>query len=215
METKDVRHLESYFYNEYFTDGKYDFPVIKKQKIDLIDLELIRYSSTTKNETSADDATVHFFEYDDRFDEIWRNPSAYLDKLRQYKQVMTPDFSMYTNIALALQIFNTFRTRWLGAYWQSHGFTVIPTVSWGDEWSFEFCFDGIPPGSVVAVSTMGCMDVKDAFMEGFSQMCKAIDPEVVICYAKPFEEMSDYTDVIEVPYLRNVRIAPSAERQDA
>lgn len=27
-----------------------------------------------------------------------------------------------------------------------------PTVSWGDENSFEFCFDGIEEGSVVAVS---------------------------------------------------------------
>ena len=31
------------------------------------------------------------------------------------------------------------KNRWGGAYWQSSGLTVIPTISWGDERSFEFC----------------------------------------------------------------------------
>jgi hypothetical protein len=214
METNGVKHLEHYFYSDFHTNGKYDFPIVKKQAIELSDLKLIRYSSTKSKETTDNDATVHFFEYDDRFDEIWKSPDSYLDKLRQYKQIMTPDFSMYTNIALALQVFNTFRTRWLGAYWQRNGLTVIPTVSWSDEWSYEFCFDGIEPGSVVALSTMGCMDVKEPFMTGYIEMCKAIDPKLIICYAKPFEEMINYADVIEVPYQRNVRIAPAIERNE-
>jgi hypothetical protein len=207
METDGTRHLEYYFYSNYASGGKYDFPVVKKQRIDLEGLKLIRYSSTVEHEYDDNDATVHFFEYDDRFDEIWRNPKAYLEKLGQYRQLISPDFSMYTNMALALQVFNTFRNRWLGAYWQENGFTVIPSVSWSDEWSFEFCFDAIQPGSTVAVSTMGCMDVKDAFLLGFSEMCRAIDPEPVICYGKPFDEMLSIADIIEVPYKRNARIA--------
>jgi hypothetical protein len=214
MEKKNVRHLESYFYRDDLCDGRYDFPVVKKQTVDLNNLKLIRFSTIVKNEKQDMDATVHFFEYDDRFDEVWKNPSAYLAELKQYKQVLTPDFSMYTNIPLALQIFNTFRNRWLGAYWQKNGIVVIPAVSWGDEWSYEFCFDGIQPGSYVAVSTMGCADVKEAFMDGFIRMCQAIDPIKVVCYAKPFDEMYHYADIIEVPYRRNTRIAPASERQD-
>ena len=41
---------------------------------------------------------------------------------------------------LALQIESVFKNRWCGAYWQSKGLKVIPTVSWGDERSFDFCF---------------------------------------------------------------------------
>jgi hypothetical protein len=211
METDGKRHLEHYFYGNYLTAGKYDFPVVKRQTVDLSSLKLIRYSSTVESEARDTDATVHFFEYDDRFDEIWHNPYAYTAKLKQYKQVMTPDFSMYTNIPLALQVFNTFRSRWLGAYWQDGDLTVIPSVSWSDEWSFEFCFDAIQPGSCVALSTVGCMDVKDAFMLGYIEMCKTIDPEIIICYGKPFAEMHEVADIIEVPYLRNTRIAPAVE----
>jgi hypothetical protein len=209
MEADGKKHLEHYFYSDYAAGGKYDFPIVKKQRIELEGLKLIRYSSTIGHEYDDNDATVHFFEYDDRFDEIWRNPKAYLGKLGQYRQVMTPDFSMYTNMPLALQVFNTFRNRWLGAYWQSNGLKVIPAVSWGDEWSFEFCFDAIQPNSIVAVSTMGCMDVNEAFLLGFSEMCKAIDPELVICYGKPFDEMSQMAELLEVPYQRNARIAPA------
>jgi len=200
--------LEDYFYNRYLTYGKYDLPLIEKQDIDLSNLKLIRFSSIVKNETKDLDATVHFFEYDSRFDVVWNKPAAYLKELGQYKQVMSPDFSMYTNMSTALQIFNAYRTRWLGAYWQEHGMTVIPTISWSDESSFEFCFDGIEKGSVVAISTLGCMDVKWRFIDGFMAMCEKIEPSKVICYNKPFAEMREIADIIEVPYLRNERIAP-------
>lgn len=35
----------------------------------------------------------------------------------------------------------------------SKGIRVIPTVAWSDRGSFDFCFKGIPKGSIVAVST--------------------------------------------------------------
>ena len=52
-----------------------------------------------------------------------------------------------------MQIFNIFRNRWCGAYWASKGIRVIPSVNWGDESTFDFCFDGVEKGSIVAVST--------------------------------------------------------------
>jgi hypothetical protein len=52
----------------------------------------------------------------------------------------------------ALQINSTSKNRWCGAYWQAQGKIVIPTVCCAGEESWEFCFDGIEQGSVVAVS---------------------------------------------------------------
>lgn len=39
---------------------------------------------------------------------------------------------MYLEMAPVIQIYNTFRNRWCGAYFASKGMGVIPTVSWGD-----------------------------------------------------------------------------------
>lgn len=191
-------------------DGKYDMPTLAKQDIDLKNLKLIRFSDIVKKETKNTDTTVHFFIYDDEFDEVWKRPDAYVGELAQYKQVITTDFSLYTNMSLAMQIFNTYRNRWLGCFWQENGLTVIPSVSWSDEWSYEFCFDGIQQGAAVAVSTLGCYDIEPGFMEGFRRMCEKIKPDKVICYASPFDAMRKLADVIEVPYVTDARIAPAA-----
>ena len=57
---------------------------------------------------------------------------------------------MYLEMAPVMQLYNVFRNRWCGAYWASKGLRVIPTVNWGDESSFDFCFEGIEKGSVVS-----------------------------------------------------------------
>jgi hypothetical protein len=150
--------MEFYFNDRFTTYGNYDFPLIRKQNIVLSDLKLIHFSSIVKDEHKDLDATVHFFEDDDRFDEVWRDPDSYTGEIAQYSQVMSPNFSVYVNMPRVLQIFNTFRSRWLGAYWQESGLVVIPTVTWGDKSSYDFCFDVVEQGSIVAVSTLGCAD---------------------------------------------------------
>ena len=126
------RSIESYFLDAFQTAGRFGMPYLQRQEIDLDSLKLIRFSSTIKQETRDRDATVHFFEPDHRFDEVWNNPEPYLSELGQYYQVMTPDFSLYINQPASFQFFNTFRSRWCGWYWQQHGLTVIPAVSWSD-----------------------------------------------------------------------------------
>lgn len=72
---------------------------------------------------------------------------------------------------------------------------MIPTVSWGDENTFSFCFAGIPKGSTVAVSTYMVSehghhaDQKDFFMKGYRELLRRIEPERIICYNEPFPEM--------------------------
>lgn len=70
---------------------------------------------------------------------MYKQAEEELEKLKQYYALLSPDFSMFTNMPIALQIESVFKNRWCGAYWQSKGLKVIPTVSWGDERSFEFC----------------------------------------------------------------------------
>ena len=76
---------------------------------------------------------VHFFLYDYRFERVWKNPDNDM-------AVLSPDFSMYLEMAPVMQIYNVFRNRWCGAYWASKGIRVIPSVNWGDESRFDFCF---------------------------------------------------------------------------
>ena len=81
-----------------------------------------------------------------------------------------------------LQLKNVAQNRWCGAYWQDKGLTVIPTISWGLSQSFDFCFEGVEKGSVVAVGTVGCRRAKLNFMRGYDKMLEIIQPQAIICY---------------------------------
>ncbi len=163
-------------------------------------LSLIGFHNTKRNDGKNTGKAVHFYMDDYKFECVWNRPERYLRKLSQYRFVLTPDFSLYTNMPLAMQIWNVFRGQWCGAFWQANGLTVVPSVGWGDERSFAFCFDGIEKGATVAVSTLGAKKHKDAYLRGFEAMLERTRPERVICYSEPFPEMKGR--VIPTPYLR-------------
>lgn len=170
--------------------GKYDFPLIRKQDIDVEKIKFISYSNAKKDDAENKDKTVHFFTYDWKFENVYDKPEEELAILSQYFCLLSPDFSIFTNMPLALQIESIFKNRWCGAYWQSKGLKVIPTVSWGDKKSFDFCFDGIEENSIVAVSTYYRENCEEEFMLGYNEMMKRIKPSMVLCYDEPFKTMT-------------------------
>ena len=187
--------------NDFETTGKYGIPIVRKQNIDPDTIELLSYTKTKQNDCENLHKTIHFFTYDWLFDSAYDNPEKVSEKLKQYYAVLTPDFSTYTDMSLALQIHSIFKSRWCGAFWQSLGMKVIPTIEWGDERSFDFCFDGIEQGSVVAVATYGRKN-ESGFLKGYSKMLEVIKPALIICYGEPFSGMNGNVKFIS-PYNHN------------
>jgi hypothetical protein len=181
--------------------------MVIKQNIALQDVCLLGFSETRTGEKKHRSATVHFFEDDDKFDEVWNNPPRYVSRLSQYRQVLSPDFSQYTDMPKAVQIFNVYRNRWCAAYWQKNGLVVIPTISWSNADSMEYSFEAIEKGSCVAVSTLGCVGNEFVFMNGYQEMVNRLKPMLVICYGKQFDGMRKYADLIEIEYSVNTRVS--------
>lgn len=137
------------------------------------------------------DKGLHFFVDDYQFTRLWSNPDAYLDMLRKFKVVCTPDFSTYTDFPKAVQIYNHYRKHWLGAYWQANGITVIPTISWSDRDSFSWCFDGEPIGGTVTISSVGTQLNKDSrklFIDGYNEMLARLQPSLIYFYGNVPDE---------------------------
>ena len=66
-----------------------------------------------------------------------------------------------------------------------NGITVIPTISWSDKSSFEWCFDGEPEGGVVAVSSVGTQmnsDARALFLAGYREMLDRLKPSAILFY---------------------------------
>lgn len=167
--------------------GKYGIPEIEPvYECDVN--KWIGFNYVKSYETKKDiNEGVHFFIDDYQFERIWNTPDKYLTYLSRYNCVMSPDFSLYTDFPLAVQIYNHYRKHWLAAYWQECGITVIPTISWGDESSFDWCFDGEPKHSIVAVSDFGCRKtekLRTAFKKGYNEMLNRLEPSKILIYSK-------------------------------
>jgi hypothetical protein len=162
--------------------GTYGIPPIQPEHCSVGAFIGFNYAKTCK---LPYDKGVHFFVDDYQFTRCWTNPDAYLDMLGSFKAVCTPDFSTYVDFPRAVQIYNHYRKHWLGAYWQQHGITVIPTISWADKDSFAWCFDGEPVGGAVAVSSVGTQLNKECgrrFLEGYNEMISRLQPERIFFY---------------------------------
>lgn len=210
QENYDYRTGQMFLRNQFSGSGKLKIPIIpgfREKADDFDDLLMIGFDKISLEDQKYLNRIVHFFLYDYRFERVWKQPDFDIIRLSRYKAVLSPDFSMYIEMAPAVQLYNTFRNRWCGAYWASKGLRVIPTVNWGDGNTFDFCFDGIEKGSVVAVSTYMAgehdnrQDQKDWFMAGYNEMLRRIEPEKIICYNTPFPEMNG--NIVYVDYERS------------
>lgn len=136
------------------------------------------------------DDFCHFFIDDYRIERLWNQPERYIDTLRKYDGVLSPDFSMYTDMPLPMQAWNSYRSKALARYWQESGITVIPTLCWSDERSYEFAFQGVPQRSAVAVSTVGVVRSREArrmFEQGLREAIAQLLPQRVIWYGKAID----------------------------
>lgn len=155
---------------------------------------LVPHRHKVRTEYPVEGGTVHFFLDDGRFEPVWKTPEKGLSYVRRVGASLTPDFSLYPEMPLALQLFNVYRNRWCGAFWQSRGVRVIPTVGWSDASSYPFCFLGVEEGSTVAVSTVGLgnprgtrgatEEERTLFRAGFAEMLRRISPRLVLLYGE-------------------------------
>lgn len=169
------------------SDNALGIPALKHTPLSAVPEWLVAYRARVRSpHFSFERAAVHFFLDDYRFETAWARPLRALEHLSKYQILLTPDFSLYADWPLVMQQWNVYRSRWCGRYWQELGYLVIPTVSWSTSDSFEFCFDGIPQNSVVAVSAMGVkLDEavqRTRFMAGFQEMITRLAPTTVLAY---------------------------------
>ena len=206
MKSYEFRNQEKFLRNGYKGEGRWALPKIKKQPVNLNNLQFLSFNNTRYNEQPMfRDFAVHFFVDDKRFEVVYSQPERNLEKLKQYKVLLTPDFSLYAEMQPWRRIESTGKSRWCGAYWQSKGLTVIPTISWSTPESFDYAFDGIEKNSFVAIGTLGCKHAKRGFLKGFDAMCERLSPQCIICFGTPFSEM-EKEPIFTVDYVNSWRL---------
>ena len=179
--------------------GFYQMPIIKRNDFIPSDLIGFNYAKTSKVKNTG----IHFYIDDYQFERVWNKPSDYIDVLRQYECILSPDFSLYMDMPMAMKIWNVYRSRFIGQYYQSKGIKVIPTISWGESATFDFCFEGIEKGGTVSISTIGIKQDAEAMQiwkDGVDELIKRIRPSTILIYGGKVDY--DFKD-INIVYFSN------------
>ena len=197
VRTTDAYNLAEY--NEQLTEGYYQMPIIEPTDYIPEDLIGFNYMLTSDNYDSG----VHFYVDDYQFERVWNQPLLYLEKISDFSCMLTPDFSLYTEMPIAMKIWNTYRSRLIGQMAQQMGIVVIPTVSWCEKETFDFCFDGLPKQSTLSISTIGVKREDYNFnlwKAGVDEMIARLEPKTLLIYGGEIEY--DYGN-IETIYFTN------------
>lgn len=155
-----------------------------------------------RSQKPIDKTAVHFYKNDEKFSSTVLSPLKWVHRLQEYDAVFTPDFTVGMQMGLGQRIQNTYFSRQIGAVWSSRGLTVIPSLRWTGPADYEFVMEGIPVGTVFAVSAHGSFKdpVKRSIFEtGLKHMIFNLEPAGVIVYGKIApafqEEMQLVTDI--------------------
>lgn len=160
------------------------FPALKGRMAKPAGMTGFNYAKSMKEEGKRGQA-CHFFVDDYQFERVWANPERYVDALRGFDCVLTPDFSLYMDMPAPMQAWNRYRSQAVGLIWQRAGLKVVPTLSWAGPDSYGFCFEGVPKRSTVAVSTVGVKGDETALAvwhAGMTEAMESIRPRRVLLY---------------------------------
>ncbi|MCF0124302.1 MAG: DUF4417 domain-containing protein [Clostridia bacterium] len=165
-------------------DRENGMPVIRKCNIDLSVLEeakVLNFSNLAKHKK---DSIVVMFHHDKKINCLWNNPLKYVNKFKDCLAVLTPDYTIQRTMDEEMIRMNTYRNRWLGCTWQQFGVKIIPTISWADENTYDICFSGIEYGSIVAISTLGCLKngEQQVFLKGYRELIKRKNPSLILVF---------------------------------
>jgi len=138
---------------------------------------------------------AHFYLDDYQFERFWNFPIRYVKYLQTFEGTLSPDYSVYADYPEIIQRMNIYRSRALGAYWHMCGIPVIPSISWNNPQSFEWCFDGIDLESIVSISTVGALrtqQLKEYLILGYGEMIRLLNPISVIIYGLYPKELESF-----------------------
>ncbi|MBQ4430645.1 MAG: DUF4417 domain-containing protein [Synergistaceae bacterium] len=193
-------------YDESRTAGYYQFPTLKACHYVPEDLIGFNYVKSWKGKREG--LGVHFFLDDYQFERMWTRPYENIERLRVFSCVLTPDFSTYVDMPMAMKIWNIYRARLIGQVMQDAGLNVIPAVRNLGDGTSGMCFEGIEPGGVYAVSTVGVCNSDKEFKKlcqnEVSDIIAMLKPESLIVYGSTQSMGYDFMGV-PVKYVASRR----------
>lgn len=183
--------------------GKYNFPQLSQVNY-LPELPIYPFNYL-KSTFSKERCWYHCFTSAKNFHRLYHSFDEYVPLLQQSKGLISADFSLYRDYPEEILIANCRANRLIDYALQQAGIPMIPTAGFAGESSWEWCFDGLPVQSTLAVTTntlRGDMEAKRLFVGGINVMVKKLQPTaIVVCGKCPVWIANKFPtiNVIQIP----------------
>lgn len=199
-------------------DGEFDMPIVSNFD-DISKIDYISLYSDKKDYFKTSNTCIAFYQYDHIFDGInglynsiaynmKEQLNKYIQRFKDVKYIIAPDYSLFGDFPVALQIFNVYKSRicmcWLQ---QNTNASIIPNIRRTYSYSYNFCFDGIKKHSNIAISVLGQLKNKqnyDLFIDGFKELINRVEPKQIIAYG--FINNKNFQSIFEVALKRGIKI---------
>lgn len=160
------------------------------------------YPFSEQNKLDGKGQAIHFFAHDYKFATACdKRLEATTYKLSKFDCVFSPDYSLFVDVPSHINKHSVYLSRFAGAHWQNCGFSVIPTASWGNADSFEYCFEGLPTNSVIGVCGVGVRWSRSAYLlwqYAMRTLEERLLPSLVIVYGVGLEIQGFHTPVLNI-----------------
>lgn len=126
--------------------------------------------------------------------------------MRQAKGLISADFSLFRDYPEEILIANCRANRLVDYALQQEGIPMIPTAGFAGESSWEWCFDGLPLNSTVAVTT-NCLgrdrETHRLFVGGINAMVEKIHPTAIVVCGKVPSWMQNRHPDIQIIHIKS------------
>jgi len=199
-----MRGLLNYNIAAFASDNPLSFPPISAVA-DPVNADEITWTGFDNAVTRDSGNGLHFYESDYKLNRMWENPKKYIGVLSRYKCVIQPDFSLYYDFPVALQIYNKFRNHWLSAFYAVNGIEMIPNISLSTPENYMWSLLGYPTQSVVAFSDIGTAKDKserEIIHRAYETMIRELDPIQILYFTRSKRTAPSEATVITLPYKK-------------
>lgn len=162
-------------------EGILENPTIKSTA--LVPNRLISFSKSFN--TQDFDQWILFYEDDYKFNFLrYCNQAeciSYLKHLSKFNGVILPDFRVYRDLPLVMQLNNIFVSRVIGNRLQNN----MINIRYGDARTYSISCYGIEHGETIAIGSHGTIKVKEdrkIFETGLEYVIKTIKPTTIVVY---------------------------------
>jgi hypothetical protein len=163
--------------------------------------------NTSCHKLDLSQAIFCLYTWDVDLEGFWLHPDRWAARFinARLMGVIMPNFSMYEEAPLAIQIWQRYRAMWIARFWQEAGIKIIPDIEFGTWDTIEWCLAGIPTGAHVAMQLQVVAPHDEDWMQRLrtvlDKLQNEVKPERMLFYAGARGRALIETLNLRVPYV--------------